>query len=198
MLWCSGTFRQSETRLEEAKDIAKKTFRFYGIELRPIGPWDLPALRRWRNSPEINKNMLDTSFITPQRQRQWYQSIIDREDQAHWVVWCQGQRAGYSNVKGDGPLYKQQKVEVGGYIGASGVRHVLLGYALVMSQLDVAFEHIGVEEVQIFIKGNNERLIQFNEKIGYCPTLKTAEGIFLSLREKDYQVSKKRMLKYFK
>ena len=198
MLWFSGTFRQSETRLEEAKDIAKKTFRFYGIELRPIGPWDLPALRRWRNSPEINKNMLDTSFITPQRQRQWYQSIIDREDQAHWVVWCQGQRAGYSNVKGDGPLYKQQKVEVGGYIGTSSVRHVLLGYALILAQWHIAFERLGAEQVQILIKGNNARLVQFNERTGYQQTEKTGAGVVLTLGQQEYAMAKAGLLKHFK
>ncbi len=184
--------------MKEKTDIGSKAFSFYGIELRPIGARDLPALRRWRNSDVINQNMLDTSFITPERQIMWYKSILGREDQAHWVVWSQGVRTGYSNIKGKGALHEEQNFEVGGYIGASSIRHVLLGYALILAQWHIGFEELKAETIDILIKGDNQRLIEFNERTGYRRKEETADGMRLSLAREEYPAAQARLLKYFK
>lgn len=33
----------------------------YGVELRPLQPWDLPTLRRWRNQDEVRLQMVVTT-----------------------------------------------------------------------------------------------------------------------------------------
>ena len=45
--------------------VGDKLFRGYGIELRPLAPRDLPSLRRWRNDPQIGRQMTDSLYITP-------------------------------------------------------------------------------------------------------------------------------------
>ena len=82
-------------------------FKGYGIELRPVRPQDLPVLRRWRNTPSIRNKMNDTSYITPQQQRVWFENTINNFNQAQWVVWCKGGRTGFVNVKGEGQLQFQ-------------------------------------------------------------------------------------------
>lgn len=90
--------------MNKKKSVSNIVFEGYGIELRPVTPRDLPSLRRWRNSPQVRWQMVNTSYITPRQQRLWYERIRSRVDQAHWVVWSKGVRTGYVNIKGEGPL----------------------------------------------------------------------------------------------
>ena len=88
--------------------VNQKVFAGANIELRPVSHWDLPSLRRWRNSPEISREMVDTSYITPSQQRRWFERITSQPDQGHWVVWVRGVRAGYMNIKGNGIMVKKK------------------------------------------------------------------------------------------
>ena len=62
--------------------IKNMTFEGYGIQIRPVKTSDLPALRRWRNSPDISQQMADTSHITQTKQRLWYERIINSVEEA--------------------------------------------------------------------------------------------------------------------
>ena len=90
------------------KSVRDTYLRGYGIEFRPVKPFDLSSLRRWRNSPQIRRRMVDDSKITSHQHRLWYEGIRERFDQAHWVVWCKGIRTGYINIKGEGPIEIQE------------------------------------------------------------------------------------------
>ena len=85
----------------------------YGIELHRVSTFDLPVLRRWRNSPEIRYQMVDTAHISPRAQRMWFEKIRTSETQAHWVAWSRGVRVGYMNLKGNGPLTSQTCLDGG-------------------------------------------------------------------------------------
>ena len=108
--------------------IKNMIFEGYGIQIKPVTPSDLSTLRRWRNSPDIGHQMVDTSYITPKKQRLWYEKIINSDEEAHWVVWCKGIRAGYMNLKGNGSVCSQKSLDGGLYVGNSKVKHGLLGY----------------------------------------------------------------------
>ena len=57
------------------KSVRDTSLRGYGIEFRPVKPFDLPSLRRWRNNPEISKYMNSSNYISPKQQRIWYENI---------------------------------------------------------------------------------------------------------------------------
>ena len=124
----------------------RKIFKGYGVELHPITPFDLPSLRRWRNNPKIRMQMVDTSYISPNRQRQWFEEIKKRNDQAHWMVWYNAIRTGYMCLKGNGLLESQPSLNGGLYVGNSSVKHGLLGYAIALMQLEIVFEYLEVPE----------------------------------------------------
>jgi len=174
-----------------------KTFQGYGIELRPVTPYDLPSLRRWRNSTRISSNMLDNSYITPHRQRLWYEQIRDRDDQAHWVVWCKGVRTGYVNIKGEGPLESQAQVEGGAYIGDSKVNNGLLGYSMSMMQLGIAFEYLSISEFRSVVREKSHRVRQFNQQMGFREEGEDNGFIRIAMDPSDYKTAKTRFARYF-
>ncbi len=183
--------------MNKKRPVSDTVFEGYGIELRPVTPRDLPSLRRWRNSPEIRRYMLDTSYITPRRQRLWYEQIKGRADQAHWVVWREGVRTGYVNIKGNGPLESQEQVHGGLYVGDSPVRHGLLGYAMAMMQLYIIFEYLSVSRVQMLIREDSYRARRFNQQLGYHEG-ECKDGIVtLTIFPSDYKAAKTRLIRYF-
>jgi len=94
-----------------------KFFTGYGLELRAVAKADLPTLRRWRNSPQIRCQMVDTTYISPKDQRDWFESILGCDREAHWVARFRDIRAGYMNLKGGGKLSSQLCLDGGLYIG---------------------------------------------------------------------------------
>ncbi|MDY6986702.1 MAG: GNAT family N-acetyltransferase [Thermodesulfobacteriota bacterium] len=183
--------------MDKKKCVSEMVFEGYGIELHPVTPCDLPCLRRWRNSPQISRQMLDRSHITPRRQRLWYEQIRDRVDQAHWVVWLKGVRTGYVNIKGKGPLESQRQVDVGLYVGDSKVRRGLLGYAMAMMQLDIVFDQLSVARVQMVVLEDNWRVRQFNRQLGYREDGCKDGVVGLSICRSDYETAKARLTRYF-
>jgi RimJ/RimL family protein N-acetyltransferase len=184
--------------VDKKRFVSNMVFEGYGIELRPVTPRDLPTLRRWRNSPQISQQMRDTSYITPRQQRLWYERIKNRDDQAHWVAWRKGVRAGYVNIKSNGPLQLQEEVDVGLYVGDSSVRHGLLGYAMTLMQLDIAFEHLSVSRIQMVVKEGNYRARRFNQQLGYREEGYKDGFVKSIIYHRDYQVAKARLIRYFR
>jgi RimJ/RimL family protein N-acetyltransferase len=177
--------------------ISKKIFKGYGIELRPITPKDLPSLRRWRNSSRIKEQMMDQSYISPAQQRLWYERIRAKPDQAHWVVWCKGVRTGYMNIKGNGSLESQKQLDVGMYVGDSPVRHGLLGYAIAMMQIEIAFNVLSAAQIRMSVKENNHGALRFNQQLGYREEGCQNGLVYWSITPSDYQEAKTRLRRYF-
>ena len=147
--------------------IKNMVFEGYGIQIRPVTPSDLPALRRWRNSPDISQQMVDTSHITLTKQRLWYERIINIVEEAHWVVWCKGVRTGYMNLKGHDSICSQKSLDGGLYVGDSKVKHGLLGYAIALMQLDIAFKFLFSTKYETSFRENNLSASKFNLQLGY-------------------------------
>ena len=176
-------------------------FKGYGIKLCPVSPSDLPSLRRWRNSPQINEQMVDTSYITPHQQQLWYERIRERVDQAHWVVWYKQIRTGYANItniKGEGPIDSQEKLEeVGFYVGDSPVRHGLLGYAIEMMLLDIAFERLSASQILGEIVKTNYSARKLAQQLGYREISENENFVGVLLDPADYKTAKKKFVRYF-
>ena len=172
-------------------------FNGYGIELRPVTPCDLPSLRRWRNSPEISKHMTNSYYISPHQQRIWYESIRARIDQVHWVVWNKEIRTGYASIKGEGPIDSQEKLEVGFYVGDSPVRHGLLGYAIEMLLLDIAFEHMSASQILGEIVKTNYSARKLAQQLGYREISENENFVDVVLDPADYKTAKIKFVRYF-
>ena len=178
--------------------IKNKIFEGYGIQMRPVTASDLPSLRRWRNSPEISQQMADTSHITPTKQRLWYERIINNIEEAHWVVWCKGVRTGYMNLKGHDSIYSQKSLDGGLYVGDSKVKHGLLGYAIALMQLDIAFKLLFSMKYETSFRESNLSARRFNKQLGYLEVSRKDGFIRVAITHESYNNSKARLIRYFK
>ena len=193
-----STKKADGKKLSGSNLFSSMTFKGYGIELRPVRPQDLPSLRRWRNTPTIRNKMLDSSYITPRQQRVWFEHIINRVDQAQWVVWCKGGKTGYVNIKGEGHLQSQPHVSGGYYIAKTTFRHALLGYAVMMMYHDIIFDYMVVPLIKGNILKDNRNSLKLNREFGYREVSESAESILFTLKASDYSNARKRFLRYFK
>jgi RimJ/RimL family protein N-acetyltransferase len=193
-----STKKTDREKLSDSILFSSIIFKGYGIELRPVLPQDLPALRRWRNTPTIRNKMNDFSYITPRQQRVWFEYITNRVDQAQWVVWCNGGKTGYVNIKGEGHLPSQPHVSGGYYIAETNFRHSLVGYAVMMMYHDIIFDYMAVPLVKGNIRQDNKSSLKLNRDFGYREVSESAESISFTLQASDYANARKRFLRYFK
>jgi|TARA_B100001013_G_scaffold305503_1_gene208292 RimJ/RimL family protein N-acetyltransferase len=96
------------------------------------------------------------------------------------------------------PRKKIKRIEVGMYVGNSSIRHGLIGFAIVMLQLDIAFDHLNCESVNIKVKQENTRAIKFNKRIGYEEKSKKEGFAYLQITPKSYALNKSKLIRYFK
>lgn len=159
--------------------------------------FDLPVLRRWRNSPEIRYQMVDTTHISPRAQRMWFENVRTSDTQAHWVAWSRGVRVGYMNLKGDGPLTSQTCLNGGLYVGNSVGRHGLLGYALALLQLEIVFDHLKVPQYRTSFRETNSSARKFNQQLGYLEIGEKDGFVWVSITADAHSKSKIRIARYF-
>ncbi|MFM4948784.1 GNAT family N-acetyltransferase [Aeromonas dhakensis] len=172
----------------------------YGVELRPLQPWDLPTLRRWRNLDEVRLQMVEQALISPRQQRQWFVSSLERADQQHWVLWCRGLRAGYVNLKGETrqSLQGQPVADAGLYLGRSSVRHPMLAIAAALSQLDQGFDTFGLGCIRTLVRTGNDAALRLNTQLGYRQQGQQGDFIALELQPADYYAARERLRRFFR
>jgi RimJ/RimL family protein N-acetyltransferase len=193
-----STKKTNEKKLLDSNLFSSMIFKGYGIELRPVRMQDLPTLRRWRNTPVIRNKMNDSSYITPRQQRVWFEHILNRVDQAQWVVWCKGGKTGYVNIKGEGHLQTQGHVCGGYYIAKTRFRHALVGYAVMLMYHDIIFDYMAMPLIKGNILKDNKNSLKLNRDFGYQEVSESAESISFTLTPTDYANKRMKFLRYFK
>ncbi len=183
--------------MRDKRTLSRTAFTGYGIELRPVSPLDLLSLRRWRNTPKINQQMVDKSYITSERQRRWFESISHRDDQAHWVVWFRGVRTGYVNIRSDQGFEKLRPVSGGYYVADTKVRQPLLGLSTLLMYHDVIFNYLQAVEIQDTVMKTNFSVRNLNALMGYHELEETDDFIRITLYLEDYQKARIKYMRYF-
>jgi hypothetical protein len=174
------------------------TFAGYGVEFKPVSIRDLPILRRWRNSNKICEQMLDQKHINARSQISWFGNVSSCDKQAHWVVWCKGERTGHVNVRSKVSLAEGHTVNGGYYIAYSHVRHPLLGVATILMYHDIIFDHIKASQIYDSVRKGNLNVRKFNKQIGYKELSEHNEIIKITLNPDDYRLAHKKYFRYFK
>lgn len=177
--------------------VAESVFTGYGLTLIPVKPADIRVLRRWRNSPAVSQQMTDTSYIFPDQQRRWYEHIQNTLNEAHWVAWVRNVRAGYMNLKGKGPLDEASTLRGGLYVGDSSVRHGLLGYALALMQLRIAFKVLNADLYTTRFRRANQSAEKFNKQLGYRICSKDNAFVTIEITPIEYEKTEERLSRYF-
>jgi RimJ/RimL family protein N-acetyltransferase len=173
------------------------SFKGYGVELRPVAITDLLSLRRWRNNPNVRGKMVNKSYITPKQQRIWYEGTKKKYDQAHWVVWYKKKRAGYITIKGEGKLELQKKLSGGMYSGHSDVKHRLLGYAMQIIMLDIAFNYLSASTFKGPVQKANSNVRKLLRQLGFKESSPKGEFVWTTIKPSDFKKERKKFDRYF-
>ena len=176
--------------LKVLKQIKKVSFKGYGVEVKPVTPKDLIYLRKSRNSLEVRSQMVDTSYITPAKQRLWYENMIKDDNIAYWVVWQRGYRVGSMNIKVKSNNKPKKNIDVGMYVWSQKYNHGLLGISIALVQLDLVFYYLNLSSVKTSPKKHNKRAISFNKKLGYIKINEDSEFVHIGMDKNRYEQKK--------
>jgi hypothetical protein len=83
------------------------------------------------------------------------------------------------------------------YIGASSVKHGLLGYALALLQLEIVFEHLRVPEYRTSFREMNRSAKRFNQQLGYTEIGRHDGFIWVSITAVEHAKAKRKIAQYF-
>ena len=74
----------------------------------------------------------------------------------------------------------------------------LLGTSITLFQLDLAFYFLKEKEVQMFVKKQNKRALNFNRKIGFNITKSDSKFIYFMMEKDEYEKNKPQFNRFYK
>ncbi len=146
----------------------------HGIEVVPLTPDRLELVRLWRNSEQVRRFMEFQEEITPDMQREWFDSI-NNEDNTYSVIVHNGREVGLANVKNIDRDSKRG--EAGIFIADPDSLNSPLPILVSLYGLDYCFEQLGLEELYGKTAEDNRNAMRMNAAFGYEP-VGEAEGRF--------------------
>lgn len=140
------------------------------MALRPITEADLPLVLKWRNSPDVRKNMFSTHEISEAEHRAWF-ARMEHDSQSRWYI--------HETAQGvlDGVAYftqyrpDQRSAFWGFYLGTEAQPGS--GTVLGLDALDEAFFVLKLHKLNAEAISTNERSLRFHQKLGF-----KQEGVF--------------------
>lgn len=135
------------------------------VRLRLIQQKDMERLRRWRN--ENRFAFFDSSRISPEKQKRWFESYQKKKNDLMFIIETLGGRP-----IGTVALYKidlpNKRAEFGRMIiGAVKSRGKGFGWDAAESLIRFAFSTLNLQQLKIEVKKNNQPAIRLYEKIGF-------------------------------
>ena len=134
------------------------------LRIRPLYHEDIEALRVWRNNLEISKYFRKIPYITTERQNEWFLEYEQQVNCMYWVIELE------NNVIGSISLYNinDKKAEIGRFmIGDESARGKGYGYLAMLMTMEIGFEKLKLESIDLTVHENNIAAIKVYRKIGF-------------------------------
>jgi RimJ/RimL family protein N-acetyltransferase len=129
------------------------------ITLLPLSAEDLEMVRCWRNQPNVRRWFLDSSIISEEQQRTWYERYVTKPNDLMFII---EETALGKKAIGTAALYnidvRNKKVEFGRLM-IGDVQSEGKGYAKEATMLlcRFAMTELGTERVELIVFESNER-----------------------------------------
>ncbi len=137
----------------------------YGIKLKRLTHADIEQVRRWRNHPEIRKNMAFKRYITRKMQEAWFESI-DNKYNYYFIIEYEGQQVGVLNSKNVN--VKDGYGEGGIFIWEQALHATFVPTLASFLMLDASFNRLQLfDKSYIRILPQNTKVIAYNRLLGY-------------------------------
>lgn len=136
----------------------------YGIILESLKEEDLELVRQWRNSDPVRLNMNYKEIITPEMQREWFNSINNMN--FHYVIFqYKGEKIGLLNDKNID--WESRTSETGIFIGRPEYFHSFVPYLVSVAGIETFFYLLGWKKQFAHVLRSNTNAIKYNHELGY-------------------------------
>jgi UDP-4-amino-4,6-dideoxy-N-acetyl-beta-L-altrosamine N-acetyltransferase len=136
----------------------------YGITLERLKENDIELVRQWRNSDPVRLNMKYQELITPEMQRNWYQSI-NNENFQYVMIHYKGEKIGLLNDKNID--WEKRSSETGIFIGRPDLYHTFVPFLVSVAGIESFFLFLGWKKQYAHVLRSNENAIKYNIQLGY-------------------------------
>ncbi len=159
----------------------------FDIILKPLCYEDIEMVRKWRNSPQINRYALNCEHITKEQQEVWFASLQSKEDE-YFTIFLKGVPIGLIWFN-----HKKGLIETGFYIYEQSRQNSLLPYKVVTMFHDYLFDIKQFKSITCKIQKDNKRAIRFNGSLGYKKQSEDDKFDRYILNKQDYRKADKKI-----
>lgn len=132
----------------------------HNIEFRELVQDDIELVRTWRNNKEINRNFIDRSFITTEKQQVWFNKI-DLQIERYYIVYYKKEKLGLFYLTN---IDKKNRVaEPNGFIGDTKYLDSFVAGEILISFLKFVFLEFDLELLTGKIVVSNTNFIKQHE-----------------------------------
>ena len=162
------------------------------LTFRELEETDIEAVRVWRNSDFVRRNMQEQSLIAPEAQTKWFQSV---KNGCHWyfLVAQDEQPFGVANLKDIN--CEERTAEAGLFMireqFADGVHTMACSAVLI----HLAFDYLNLKVLHSTTLSSSLPAIRFNQSLGFTPISEDHRVIRWCLNEQTGRQSRDRILR---
>jgi RimJ/RimL family protein N-acetyltransferase len=136
----------------------------YGIILERLKEEDIELVRQWRNSDPVRLNMKYQEIITPEAQKQWFNSINNLQNN-YLIIHYRGEKIGLLNDKNVD--WDARTSESGIFLGRPEYYNTYVPYLVSVAGIEFTFYLLGWKKQYAHILRSNINAIRFNLQLGY-------------------------------
>lgn len=135
------------------------------VRLRPVAEGDLERLAAWRNDPRVHPFFFFDGFVDPAKQPEWLAAVRRDGSRRFFAVEAEGGFVGTVSLDRIDPRHRS--AEMGNVLVDPDRRGRGVGRAAVAALLDLAFDVLGLERVELRVFSDNEPAIRLYEACGF-------------------------------
>lgn len=146
------------------------------VTIRAISRDDTDNIVRWRNLPQVRKNLFSQAEVTRDGHLKYMETMVDTGKCRQFIIEADGHPCGtvfLKNVDLD-----KKEAEFGIFIGEADCRGKGIGTLAAKQILKYGFEILGLEKIQLYVFSDNTAAIHSYQRVGF-----KSEGTFSHCRD---------------
>lgn len=139
------------------------------VTLRPLTLADTSNIVRWRNQPEVYKNLYSQELITEEQHTNYYHKYVETGLVRQFIIVANldGEPVDIGTVFLKGIDFVSRKAEYGLFIGELKARGKGYASAIASAALDIAFGELGLNRVYLTVFADNTPAIKSYKRAGF-------------------------------
>ena len=163
----------------------------YGVQLKKITIDDIELIRTKRNTETISSKMIYRSYISPEQQLQWFESINNFNNFYYLIIYKQ-QPIGLINDRNLDWEYLTS--EAGLFIWEDNYLKTIVPALATLTLIELGFEVFSWNKTTIKVLANNKEGLTYNKQIGFKATNQKDGVIFMELNRINYKEKTRKMI----